>query len=207
MMYVDFPRTEGPNFSPRRRARAFVVESGHLRCSRQRRDADCIAAGRKHARGIGNTLRCCRIPPTSTPQDPDFVLRRVSSGCDGRNKGMQSRGKEDDHGRVGNAQYPSVLCMCVQFSRLQRCRRPCAETCFCFRTTNRCAASKVSRVQAGGEIEGDGDDRGDGDEDSPYSLSLDNSQAQDLALQRCYLNKRRQRRSNNLPGSEPHLQC
>ncbi len=38
----------------------------------------------------------------STPQDPDFVLRRVSSGCDGRNKGMQSRGEEDDHGRVGN---------------------------------------------------------------------------------------------------------
>ncbi|PBK81770.1 hypothetical protein ARMGADRAFT_1091001 [Armillaria gallica] len=29
----------------------------------------------------------------STPQDPDFVLRRVSSGCDGRS------GKEDGHGR------------------------------------------------------------------------------------------------------------
>ncbi|KAK0235503.1 hypothetical protein EDD85DRAFT_1025228 [Armillaria nabsnona] len=29
----------------------------------------------------------------STPQDPDFALRRVSSGCDGRS------GKEDGHGR------------------------------------------------------------------------------------------------------------
>ncbi len=89
-------------------------------------------------------------------------------------------------------QYPSVLRVCVQSPSLQRCRRPCAETCFYFRTMNRRTASKVSRVQPGEGIEGDGDDRGDGGEDgkscqflkqrqtlkpssAPYSLSLDNS--------------------------------
>ncbi|PBK79291.1 hypothetical protein ARMGADRAFT_1093292 [Armillaria gallica] len=82
--------------------------AGHLRCSRQRQDVGCIGAGRKHAREdidfsdqpvvLGSTLRCCRIPTTSTLQEPDFALRRVSSGCDGRKKGTQGRRKEDDHG-------------------------------------------------------------------------------------------------------------
>ncbi|KAK0217177.1 hypothetical protein IW262DRAFT_1299131 [Armillaria fumosa] len=36
------------------------------------------------------------------PQDPDFALRRRSSGSDSGNKGMQGRGKKDGHERVGN---------------------------------------------------------------------------------------------------------
>ncbi len=71
---------------------------------------------------------------------------------------------------------------------LQSRRRPCAETCCCFRTTNRRIASQVSRVQAGAGIEGDGDDKEGGKSrqffkqrqtlklsSPPYSLSLDNS--------------------------------
>ncbi|PBK71107.1 hypothetical protein ARMSODRAFT_1017040 [Armillaria solidipes] len=73
-------------------------------------------------------------------------------------KGTQSCGKEDDHGRVGNAQYPSVLCVCD--NELS------------------CCEQGQHQVQSGGGIEGDGDDRGDGNEDAPYSLSLNNSQAQ-----------------------------
>ncbi|SJL12479.1 uncharacterized protein ARMOST_15906 [Armillaria ostoyae] len=84
-----------------------------------RREANCIGAGvvkglgntrEETAVALGNTLRCRRTPPTSTPQEPDFVLRRVSSsgeqalGYDGRNKGTQGHGREDDYGHIGSAQ-------------------------------------------------------------------------------------------------------
>ncbi|KAK0227501.1 hypothetical protein EDD85DRAFT_794751 [Armillaria nabsnona] len=82
-VYVGFSRTEGPNFAPRRRARAFVEESGT--------SSLFSTATRYGLYGNGEETH--------------------------ERKGMQGRGKEDDHGRSGNGQRIVVL-----QARSARCR-------------------------------------------------------------------------------------
>ncbi|PBK81785.1 hypothetical protein ARMGADRAFT_774551 [Armillaria gallica] len=86
--------------------------------------------GRKHERryrslqsslALGSALKCHRIPPISTPQAPGLesqILRATAPASKFQGLAVRTKGdgREDNHGRVENARYRSILCARIQSS-------------------------------------------------------------------------------------------
>ncbi|KAK0227497.1 hypothetical protein EDD85DRAFT_958112 [Armillaria nabsnona] len=178
-MHADFSRTEGPNFAPRRRARAFVQESRTSSLFPAATTCGLYRSGEEaHERywgalyGAEEFLRRRRLRIQ--------ILRRDEYCQDVM---VETKGRRAAARRMTTdalamsihpflAQHPSVLRVCRPLLKPPAMSTSVSRNLFQLQDNESSSCEGQHRVQAGGGIEGDDDDRGDSDEDALLSPLL-----------------------------------